>query len=283
MTENSTMDPRKFITGSHIIQIARAIENGDLDTIKKLLRKEESRLSFNDLFGEPAFKPNAKIPKKINSNVQVFTSMLPFSEIFVKMTTFHKICIENYHKNPKCYKEIFELLLELELEQKNPQKNLAELVVYLVDYTILNPKSNHEFLDVMAKYEYKDEHGKNRRIIDKINLNQSVFIPYRPQETSAERTDASDNDVREPSVSSSNSQKLVQLLSPGRITELCRYSKQQEAQRQYKGVTMPLGKFLSSVSEVSGSEKIAAFAEAIMPSKNVVDPNLTQLESRQLA
>lgn len=276
MKENSTMDPRKFITGSNIVQIARAIENGkSVDTIKKLLRKEESRLSFSDLSGGPAFKPNATIPKKISSNTQVFTSMLPFSEIFVKMTTFHKICTENYHKNPKCYKEIFELLLELELKQENPQKNLAELVVDLVDFTILNPESNHGFLDVMARHEYKDKHGKSHKIIDKINLNQSVFIPYR--------TDTNNNDVR---VNSSNSQ----MFSPDRVAELCRYSRQQEQKRQDQGVIIPLEEFLNVV-KTSEIQEIAAFAEAIMsskaeaimPSKNVVDPNLTQLESRQLA
>jgi hypothetical protein len=248
-----TTDLYQFLTGGYKMKIAKAIQDGEpLDYIKELVLRAKSRLSFSDLLGKPAFDPNAQIPQDTN-NIEVFKSMLPFSEAYTKMTTPYDVCIKSYSTDPEYYKKIFELFLK----QRQPKTNFAELVVKLVDYAISNPEFDCGLLDVMKEHKHK------------INLNHNVFVPKEVLK-SLERSDLNNNNVSNPSVSSSSSQKSGLLSLFDRFDAL--YSQQPIQQND---IMMPLGKFLNLVSKASGNEKIAAFTEAIRPSQTVDDPSLT--------
>lgn len=273
----NNMDLYWLLTGSNKMKIAKAVQNEvPLDHIKELLYREESRLSLNDLLRKSVLDPNEEIPKDIHNDVEVSKWMV--SRILVdKTTTLYDICIENYIKNrdkgdnkkAESNIKVFEFLLE----RRQLKTNFAELVVKIADYARSDPDFACELLDVIERHEYKDKQGEGHKIKDEINLNQNVFISKKILK-SLKGSGANNNDVREPSVSSSNSQ----IFSSDRITELCRHSKQQE-----QGETMPLERFLDRV-KTSKNPKIAAFAEAIisskaeaiMPSENVVDPKVTQ-------
>lgn len=111
MTENSTMDPRKLITGSNVIQIARAItEQRPLWTIIKMAEQEKKTRILKNTLRRPVLDPMTPMPENI-TDMGVLTSMLPGSSIFIEKTTLYDICIENYSKNPNYYKEVFEFLL----------------------------------------------------------------------------------------------------------------------------------------------------------------------------
>lgn len=259
----NNMDLYWLLTGNYTIRIAKAIEKGEsLEIIKELAHRAKSRLSFSDLLNRPVLDPNEKIPKDIHNDIEV--SKWIVSRIFVgETTTLYNICTGKYienrnkgnNKEAEHYKEVFEFLLT----QNQKKENFAELAVKLVGYAESNPKFAAELFDVI------ENHG--------INLNQNVFVSKKILK-SLEKSDANNNDVSKPSVSSSNSQ----IFSSDRITELCRYSKQQE-----QGETMPLERFLDRV-KTSENPKIAAFAkaiisskaEAIMPSERFVDPKVTQ-------
>ncbi|APR98536.1 hypothetical protein [Wolbachia endosymbiont of Folsomia candida] len=273
-TRLTLKDLWRSLTKDNIRDIRDAIrEQKSPDTIEALLHSEKSISILKMLLAQPVLDPEKKIPEG-TSYKEVLKSKFPFiGRYLTKMTTLYETCTRKYIENrneghdekAEHYKEVFKFLLE----QRQPKENFAELVVKLVDYARYNPDSACELLDVMEKHEYKDKQGKNHRIIDKINFNQNVFIPYRPQE-SIERSDVKSSNVSKSSVSSSSSQKS------GLLSLFERFGVLYHQPAQTNGVTMSLKEFLSSVSEVSGNEKIAAFTKAIMPSKSVDSPNPTQ-------